>query len=170
MSNSGFKPWSDNPNAPKIPYSMYLEEKAYFAGTLIGSMLYGTDPLRVRLFVLASFVRVILGMLVVLFFKCMTALLGPVYRKGEGIKWGLVSYTVIMFSLATLLTGMDINILSIAHIDNRNFPGVKGKYPPGPYGYFMSIYYKPINLIPTTAFVLVNWLADGLLVSSIFCQ
>jgi len=36
------KPWSNNPNAPKIPYPIYLEEKAYFAGTLIGSMLYGT--------------------------------------------------------------------------------------------------------------------------------
>ena len=34
-------PWSDNPNAPKIPYNLYLEEKASFAGILISSMLYG---------------------------------------------------------------------------------------------------------------------------------
>ena len=131
-------------------------------------MVRAINPLQVRLSVLTSFVRFTLGMLVVLFFKCMAALLGRAYRKGEGIKWGLVSYTVVMFSLATLLTGMDVNILSIAHIDNRDFPGVKGKLPPGPYGYFMSIYYKPINMVPTAAYVLVNWLADGLLVSFLF--
>jgi len=41
MSDSRYKSWSNNPNAPKIPYALYLEEKAYYAGTLIGSMLYG---------------------------------------------------------------------------------------------------------------------------------
>jgi len=117
---------------------------------------------------LTSFVPFILGMLIVLFFKCMTSLLSPAHRRGERIKWGLVSYTVIMFSLATVLTGMDLNIQSISHIDNRNFPGVKGKFPPGPYGYLMSIYYQPINYVPTVVFILTNWLADGLLVSSLF--
>ena len=107
-------------------------------------------------------------MLIVLFFKCMTALLSPIYHKGEGIKWGLVSYTMVMFSVATLLTGMDSDLLSIAHIDDRDFPGVEGELPPGPYGYFMSIYYKPINMVPTVAFVLNNWLADGFLVCSSF--
>jgi len=104
----------------------------------------------------------------VLFFRCMAALLSPIYRRGEGIKWGLVSYTVVMFSLVTIVTGMDLNIQSISHIDNRDFPGVKGKFPPGPYGYLMSINYKPINLIPTAAFVLNNWLADVFLVGSLF--
>jgi len=107
-------------------------------------------------------------MLIILFFKCMNSLLSRAHRRGEPIKWGLVSYTVLMFSLATVLTGMDLNIQSISHIDNRNFPGVKGKFPPGPYGYFMSIYYKPINYIPTVLFILSNWLSDGLLVSSLF--
>ena len=35
------KPWSDSPNAPKITYKVYFEEKANFAGVLIGSILYG---------------------------------------------------------------------------------------------------------------------------------
>ena len=169
MSDSGNKPWSDNPNAPKISYEIYLEEKSYFAGTFIGAMLYGMRkrPPTCPLIHIHLTFRNILGMLVVLFFKCMTALLSPAYRKGEGIKWGLVSYTVVMFSVATVLTGMDINVLSIAHIDNRDFPGVDGLYLPGPYGYYESIYFKPINLIPTAAFVLNNWLADGLLVGSL---
>ena len=34
-------PWSDNPNAPKIPLYLYTQEKSYFAGMLIASILYG---------------------------------------------------------------------------------------------------------------------------------
>jgi len=36
------KPWSNNPNAPQIPYELYFGEKANFAGILIGAILYGT--------------------------------------------------------------------------------------------------------------------------------
>ena len=42
MSDFQFVPWSDNPNAPKIRYDLYLLEKVGFAGELIGSILYGT--------------------------------------------------------------------------------------------------------------------------------
>jgi len=41
MVNSQEPPWSNNPNAPKIPYSVYLEEKATLAGSLTSSILYG---------------------------------------------------------------------------------------------------------------------------------
>ena len=37
------KLWSDNPNAPKIPYILYFNEKANFAGSLVTSILYGTS-------------------------------------------------------------------------------------------------------------------------------
>jgi len=107
-------------------------------------------------------------MLIVLFFKCMTALLSSAYHRGEGIKWNLVSYTVVMFSWATVLTGMDLDIQSISHIDNREFTGPEGLLPSGPLGYFLSIYLKPINVIPNAAFVVGGWLADGFLVSPLF--
>lgn len=42
MSDSQQRPWSNSPNAPKIPYDLYFREKAYFSGTFIGAMLYGT--------------------------------------------------------------------------------------------------------------------------------
>jgi len=42
MSDSQERPWSNNPNAPKVPHDFYLEEKAYFAGVLIAAILYGT--------------------------------------------------------------------------------------------------------------------------------
>ena len=42
MSDSQEKPWSDDPNAPEITYDLYFTEKAWFAGNLIASLLYGT--------------------------------------------------------------------------------------------------------------------------------
>ena len=42
MSDSQFKPWSENPNAPKIPHDLYFAEKVRIAGDFIGAMLYGT--------------------------------------------------------------------------------------------------------------------------------
>lgn len=42
MSDSqGQRYWSDNPNAPKIPYWAYFAEKSYFAGNILASVLYG---------------------------------------------------------------------------------------------------------------------------------
>lgn len=170
MSDSQYKPWSDSPNAPKIPYSLYILEKDFFAGFIIGSILYGKRKvsLHVRLAMLtASFVRFIPGMLVVLFFQCMFTLLNPVhrYRTGGGMQWGLLCYIVVMFSLVTVLTAMNLNVLSILYIDNRDFPGVWGALPPGPLGYQVVISSRAINIIPNVAFNLNNWLADGLLVS-----
>ena len=138
------QPWSDNPNAPKISYHLYVAEKGYFAGFLISSVLYDTrkDPhLHAYLSVPTSFVRFVPGMLIVLFFKCMSALLKPLNCRGERVKWGLVSYTIAMFSFVTVYTAMNLHILSTSFIDNREFPGADGVHP-GPYGYFMSIYYK----------------------------
>jgi len=132
-------------------------------------MVHARDPrLHVRLFVLTPFVRFIPGALIVLFFKCMAALFNPVYRRGEGVKWGFVSYTMIMFSLVTVLIAMDLHIQSICYIDNREFPGGRGGLPPGPHGYMGFVFYEAIGVIPHAAFSLSNWLADGLLVSFLF--
>ena len=95
------------------------------------------------------------------FLKCMTALFNPLHRRGKGIKWGLVSYTVIMFSLATVHIAAAAYSLSVAFIEHRNFPG-------GPGGYQAAENFKTISVIYTSVFCLNNWLADGLLVSSLF--
>jgi len=104
----------------------------------------------------------------VLFFKCMIALLSPVYRRGEGFKWGLVSYTVVMFSLATTITAMNLDIESMSYVDNRNFPAGTGRGLMGPIGYISSIYLKAVNVVPDVSYVVSGWLADGFLVSSLF--
>ena len=100
----------------------------------------------------------------------MVALFNPVHRRpGEYIKWGLVSYTAAMFSLATVQTALSLDIQSISYIDNREFPGVEDlQIPPGPFGYQWFISPDVINIVPSVVFALSNWLADGLLVSSLF--
>jgi len=147
-----------------------MQEKSDFAGTLMGSILYGmrkaAQPARSSN--RARSVGFILGVLIVLFFQCMAALFDSANRRGEGIKWGLVSYTMVMFSFVTVLTGMQLDIRSISYIDNREFPGAEGVLPPGPLGYQSSIWSGALTLTPSIMFALNNWLADGLLVSSLF--
>ena len=101
------------------------------------------------------------------FFQCMAALLNPVDRRRGGIKWGHVSYTVLMFSIATVYTATNLNVQSVSFIDNREFPGVEGVLPPGPLGYlwFNS---RVLCTVPNLMFLLNNWLADGLMVGSRF--
>ena len=97
----------------------------------------------------------------------MAALLHPTYRRGEPAKWGLVFYTMIMFSLATMQTVMDTQLQSISYIDNREFPGIEGEIPSGPFGYLVFAIPEATNVASMTAFYLNAWLADGLLVSSL---
>ena len=100
-----------------------------------------------------------------LFFKCVGALLNPVHRTRQGIKWGLVTHTTVMFSFATVFTAMNVNNWSESYIDNREFPGVDGVLLPGPPGYQTLIYSKTSAVIPNLMFPLNNWMTDGLLVS-----
>ena len=43
MSHSWGPSWSNNPYAPQIPLALYIDEKANFAGFLVGAILYGTS-------------------------------------------------------------------------------------------------------------------------------
>ena len=103
-----------------------------------------------------------------LVFRCVAALLDPVNRKRERIKWGLVFYTVAMFSIVTTQIAIDLHIQSIGYIDNREFPGIREAHvPPGPYGYQIFISRKALPILSRVTFFLNAWLADGLLVSSL---
>jgi len=42
MFEPWFQPWSNSSTAPPILKFQYVEEKALFAGSLIGTTLYGT--------------------------------------------------------------------------------------------------------------------------------
>ena len=176
MSDSLGKPWSDNPNAPKVPYWVYFGEKSYFAGVIIGAILYGesTYTYNYPFVPLSQFFCAVLGVVIVLFFKCMGVLFDPANRRMGGSKWGFVVHSVAMFSFATIYIAMSINIQSISFIDNREFPGISDAIPPGPVGYQFFIHSKAIGIAPTPMILINSWLADGLLVSvfrfSLFVQ
>jgi len=96
----------------------------------------------------------------------MAALLDPANRRREGIKWGLVIYTTVMFAVVTGFTATNLDIQSISYIDNREYPG-NDVLIPGPLGYEFLIYSKPLTIICNLMFLLNNWMADGLLVSPV---
>jgi len=143
MSDSSEKPWFGGPYAPQIPYREYIAEKRNFAGCLIGAIVY--------------------GIVIVLFFHCMAALLGPASHTGGVVKWGLVVHTGAMFTFLTILFATLLDIQSISYIDNRAFPGADGAPWAGPVAYQLFIYSKAISVFPLVMFLLNNWLADGLL-------
>ena len=54
-----------------------------------------------------------LGIIIVLFFQCMSALLDPVNRTKGEINWKFMAHTAAMFSFATIYIAMNLNIQSI---------------------------------------------------------
>ena len=127
--------------------------------------LYGMPSRALVHFFLTSVWPITLGIVIALFFQCMTTLLDPVNRPREGIKWGLTVHTVAMFSFATIYFGMGLSIQSLCFVDNREFT-MGGLYSSGPTGYKILLYREAISLVPNTLFLVNGWLADGLLVSS----
>jgi len=93
------------------------------------------------------------------------ALANPAHRKEEGIKWWLVFYTMAMFSFVTVYTATNLHILSMTFIDHR---GSCDPNAAGPIGYQHHAPYTHLGLLSNIMFDLNNWLADGLLVSSLF--
>ena len=111
---------------------------------------------------LKIFVRftVTLGILIVLFFQCIVTLFKPVHGRSEGVKWGLIYYTVVLFSFATVYTALNLNLQSTSFIDNREFPG-------GPADYQLNVQLEVPNVFANVLFLSNYWLADGLLVRSL---
>ena len=107
---------------------------------------------------------IILGIAVALFFQCMSALLLPVSPTTKGVRWGLVAYSVALFSFLTIGFATNRNIFSMAYIDEREFTGVI----PGPLGFiiFPPLDRRAVGYFSFLTFSFVQWLADGLLVSS----
>lgn len=167
MSGPSERSWSDDPNAPQLPYLLYTPEKDYFTGATIGAVVYGAQGYApAYLSVLTLSARfIILGVVIALFFQCMSALLHPVHRTKKGIKWGLVAHTVAMFSFLTISHTINRNIFSISYIDAREFSGTDD-LPPGPIGYQAFVNSEVTSIVSTLMFPFNQWLADGLLVSS----
>ena len=166
MSSPSKNIWSNNPNAPQITPLRYRWEKAIACGVFITAILYGMVADNLGLPLLAMyFLPFNSGIIIVLFYRCMAALLGPVNRR-KGVEWGLVAHTLAMFSFLTTNVCMNLDLQSISYVDNREFPGVSAMGP-GPFAYqYDYLSSDPMNTVPETLFLFNTWLADGLLVWS----
>ena len=85
----------------------------------------------------------------------------------KSVKWGLVAYTVVLFLFLSTRIVINRYQMFAEYIGNRGFPG-DDDFPPGPVGYEVAYFAvsTPTNVY-TTMFPLSQWLAGGLLVSSI---
>jgi hypothetical protein len=97
----------------------------------------------------------------------MGALLNPADCTRAGVRWGLVAQTTAMFAALTVYTAINFNIHFNSYTDHREYTGIDDGMS-GPLGYQFSIFSKPISVAPNAMFPLNQWLADGLLVSSVF--
>ena len=109
-----------------------------------------------------------LGIVITLFFRCLSALFNAVNRPRGTIKWPLVAHTVVMFSILTASIALFLDTQSIAFVDNRNTPSDDGLLSPGP-GVYQDFHYSKADSVALATMVLLNTLlVDGLLVSLIF--
>ena len=110
---------------------------------------------------------IVLGIVVILFFQCIGALVDPANDMRRSVKLGLVAYTAALVSFSTISLAVARNVLSTGFIDIRNFPGTE-EYPPGPLGgtLIFGVDNGRATLVSFPAPV-NQWLSDGLLVSSI---
>jgi len=67
------------------------------------------------------------------------------------------------FLFVTVFTAINLDVLSISYIDNRETQTHDATNPPGPLGYQYLTYSEAISFVSTAMFFLNNWLADGLL-------
>lgn len=107
------------------------------------------------------------GIIIVMFFQCLSALLDPTRRGERGVKWPLVAHTTAMFSFVTVSVVANFYVQIIAFIDNRNFPGIDW-YPPGPTGYLLLTGSEAVVVVSSAPMILNGWLADGLLLYRCF--
>ena len=164
MPDSSYMTWSDNPNAPQIPYYLHHWEISNGNGGIVGAILYGTLAYKPTfLYPPCHFTS---GIVIALFFECMTALLNPDNPMRRGIKWVFLAHTVAIFSFITISCAIEGARRSNALIDNREYPGVDHVSRPGPFGYMDLNAGSTAAIISYIAFPLNQWLTDGLLVST----
>ena len=107
-----------------------------------------------------------LGIATILFFQCMSALLGLANTIRGRLRWALVAYTVALFSFSTMPILIDMCYLSLEYINNREFADCD-EYFPGPLGYDEVLNTKPTATFYDVTFPMNQWLADGLLVGAV---
>jgi len=91
------------------------------------------------------------GSHVALFFKCLKSL-----SRQRNRRLLLIGYTVVLFVLATVAIALQIWWTQVAFVDNRLYPG-------GPTQFLLDNSLSAPNRALTTMYILMNWLADSLI-------
>ena len=165
MSDARGQLWSDNPYAPKITHHLYVQEKAFLAATqFISPILYGASMAFSPMPMLTLSAWFVLGLPVILFFRCMAALFNPVRRRGTVSNAESYPTPWSCSRSCTAVTGIQFDIHSLCYVDNREFPNVGDMLPPGPLGCHSFVSSDTPTVVDAILF-LKGWLTDGLLVS-----
>ena len=79
--------------------------------------------------------------------------------KGLKFKWFLVSFIWVMFATGAINLACTTRMTQLMFIDNRAFPG-------GPNAWFNANYSNGANTAGNAAYIIANFFADSLLVST----
>ena len=96
-----------------------------------------------------------LGILFTIFVQCILVLRSNPGGRSSA-RW-LMVYSCAVFVLATCGLAGNTKFVQMCYIDYRNYPG-------GPNAFTFDFYSHFINMFGTASYVIMNWLADGLMV------
>ena len=69
-----------------------------------------------------------------------------------------MGYSFMIWAMATIGFAANTKFVQMTYIDYRNYPG-------GPNGFTFDFYTYWVNMFGLVCYVVMNWLADGLMVS-----
>ncbi|OBZ77603.1 hypothetical protein A0H81_02403 [Grifola frondosa] len=114
-------------------------ETANMAGTALSMMTYGVH--------------------ITLFFSTIRLYIEPPSARKRD--WRLLTYITILFCFATAGISTQMFLNHKAFIENRDYPG-------GPFAFLVDEVDSPMNLAVTAIYVVLNWLADGMVLYRFF--
>ncbi|KAJ2929184.1 hypothetical protein H1R20_g7910, partial [Candolleomyces eurysporus] len=94
------------------------------------------------------------GVLFTIFVQCILVLRSSDSSR-RNTQW-LMAYSSAVFLLATFGLAGNAKFIQMCYIDYRNYPG-------GPNAFTFDFYSTFVNMFGTSAYVVMNWLADGLM-------
>ncbi|KAF8055310.1 hypothetical protein FPV67DRAFT_1789038 [Lyophyllum atratum] len=97
------------------------------------------------------------GVELTLFAMCLNLLIRQTKRSNYILNIPLIGYICSLFICGTIFMAAAANMARLSFVDNRNFPG-------GPAMFETIMFSIPIDNMGNVAFVVANWLADGLMV------
>lgn len=100
-----------------------------------------------------------IGIHAAVFAQCLYHIWPRSVKRGTKNNWFLITFIWILFVMGTINFACNTRMTQLMFIDNRAFPG-------GPMAWFMTNYGNGVNTAGNAGYIIANFLADALLVSS----